>query len=80
MKTGRLNAADQKIADQTLAEVAFLLRTRPEMTYEQIRALLDVSVNRIYRVAKSIGIHRLGGRRKKSVTSVTPSQNFVAVR
>jgi hypothetical protein len=65
MKTGRLNVADQKIADQTLAEVAFLLRTRPEMTYAQIKSLLDVSSDRIYRVAKSIGVHRQGGRRKK---------------
>ena len=65
MKTGRLNAADQKIADQTLAEVALLLRTRPDMAYTQIRELLDVSVDRIYRVAKSIGVRRTGGRRKK---------------
>ena len=65
MNTGRLNAADQKIADQTLAEVALLLRTRPDMAYTQIRELLDVSVDRIYRVAKSIGIRRTGGRRKK---------------
>ena len=65
MKTGRLNAADQKIADQTLAEVALLLRTRPDMAYTQIRELLDVSVDRIYRVAKSIGVRRAGGRRKK---------------
>jgi hypothetical protein len=65
MKTGRLNAADQKIADQTLAEVALILRTRPDMTYQQIKALLDVSNDRIYRVAKSIGLRRVGGRRKK---------------
>jgi hypothetical protein len=65
MKTGRLNAADQKIADQTLAEVALLLRTRPDMAYTQIRELLDVSVDRIYRVAKSVGVRRTGGRRKK---------------
>lgn len=65
MKTGRLNAADQKIADQTLAEVAVLLRTRPDLTYPQIKALLDVSTDRIYRVAKSIGICHKPGRRPK---------------
>jgi hypothetical protein len=65
MKTGRLNAADQKIAEQTLAEVAVLLRTRPDMTYGKMKALLDVSTDRIYRVAKSIGIRRTGGRRKR---------------
>ena len=65
MKTGRLNAADQKIADQTLAEVALLLRTRPDMTYTQIRELLDVSADRIYRVTKSLGMRRAGGRRAK---------------
>ena len=43
MKIGRLNQADQKIADDTLAEVAVLLRTRPDVTFDQIKGQLDIS-------------------------------------
>jgi hypothetical protein len=85
VKIGRLNAADQKIADQTTAEIAFLLRTRPDLTLTQIAKMMDASISKVQFVNRSLGPNRLarkGGRRpwKKTVIAVTPDLAQTEIR
>jgi hypothetical protein len=68
VKTGRLNAEEQRQHDEELARMAVLIRMRPDLSYTQIAKQFTCSTSMVQKVARIAGLigTRGTGRKKQA--------------